>query len=278
MNNKNKQRKCEVCGKEWITNHPSHKERFCCRECYRIYCKTSLEVKKHMLKYRQNAKTWEEQYGSLEAAQKHREEHISIHKGAKRNAITRQKMSNWQKNKSWETKFGKEKTLELKKALRKRLLGKSLSKETVNKIINTKLKNGTFGKSKEEDFIYSFLLTKFKDVKRNYKSKEYPFRCDFYIVDLNLYIEYQGFWTHGDEPFNKNNKEHLKIIEIWKTKNTIQYNKAIKDWTVRDPLKRQTARENNLNWIEFFKLTDCINWINKQIEEFGLKKKINEVE
>ena len=259
MNNKNKQRKCEVCGKEWITNHPSHKERFCCRECYRIYCKTSLEVKKRMLKYKQNAKTWEEQYGSLEAAQKHREKHISIHKGAKRNPITRQKMSDWQKGKSWETKFGKEKALKLKEYFRKLKLGTHLSKETINKALNTRIKNQTLGKSKEEDYIYYLLLDKFKNTKRNYKSKEYPFHCDFYIPELNLYIEYQGFWTHGNEPFDESNKEHIKIIEKWKVKNTIQYNKAIDDWTRRDPLKRQTAKENGLNWIEFFNINDCVS-------------------
>lgn len=264
MNIKNKQRKCEVCGKEWITNHPSHKERFCCRKCYRIYCKTSKEVKDHMLKYRQNAKTWEEQYGSLEAAQEHRKKHISIHKGAKRTAITRQRMSNWQKNKSWEEKFGKEKALQLKKHFQNLRKGKPLSKEVIDKMLETKIKNGILGKSKQEDYVYNLLLNKFNSVKRNYKSKKYPFHCDFYVSNLDLYIEYQGFWTHGKEPYNKNNEEHKRIIEKWKSKNTIQYNKAINDWTIRDPLKRQTAKENQLNWIEFFNLTDFIDWFNSQ--------------
>ena len=137
---------------------------------------------------------------------------------------------------------------------------------------NTKRKNHTFNTSKPEEQIYQLLLQKFNKVERQYKSEFYPFNCDFYIPKLDLYIEYQGFWTHGKEPYNENNKEHKKIIEKWKKciKNNIskklkrQYNVAINVWTISDPLKRQIARENNLNWIEFFNITEFLEWYYKE--------------
>ena len=45
------------------------------------------------------------------------------------------------------------------------------------------------------------------------------------------------------------------------------YKDAIKVWTIRDPLKRKIAKENNLNWLEFFSIDDFNIWfqsINKQ--------------
>ena len=77
-------------------------------------------------------------------------------------------------------------------------------------------KNNSYNKSKSEEKIYNLLLTKFNksDIIRQYKSDLYPFACDFYIKSLDLYIEYNGHWTHGwyyDRclgSFNKDNLEH----------------------------------------------------------------------
>ena len=67
------------------------------------------------------------------------------------------------------------------------------------KVKDSKKKNKTFGKSKSEDQIYQLLLQKFNKVERQYKSEQYPFACDFYIPSIDLYIEYQGFYTHGPQ-------------------------------------------------------------------------------
>ena len=58
---------------------------------------------------------------------------------------------------------------------------------------------------------------------------------------------------------------HQEIIKIWKNKNTNQYDEAINVWTVRDPLKRKTAKDNGLNWIEFFTMEEFLNWYNQYI-------------
>lgn len=134
------------------------------------------------------------------------------------------------------------------------------------KCLETMKKNNSF-RSEPEENIYQLLLQKFSQVKRQYKSEKYSFNCDFYIPSLDLYIEYQGTWLHGKEPYNENNEEHIKILEKWKLKNTNFYNTAIKIWTIKDPLKRQTAKDNNLNWIEFFNMNQFMEWYNSLLKE-----------
>ena len=86
--------------------------------------------------------------------------------------------------------------------------------------------------------------------------------CDFYIGDLDLYMEYQGNWTHGKHPFDSNSIEDMIIVDAWNKKATSYYESAIDVWTKRDPSKRKTARDNNLNWIEFFSMEEFMKWFN----------------
>lgn len=146
------------------------------------------------------------------------------------------------------------------------LKGRKVSEEQKLKCLETKRKNGTFNTSKPEQEILKKLKLKFKEVKYQYKSMEYPFECDFYIPMLKLYIEYQGMWVHGKKPYNKNDLECIENLIQWKEKinSSSFYKKAIKVWTVRDPLKRETARRNKLNWIEFFNINQFNEWYNKQ--------------
>lgn len=135
-------------------------------------------------------------------------------------------------------------------------------KDIQNKIHNSKKKNNTFNSSNPEKIIFEKILTKFPNTKRQYKSDLYPFNCDFYIPEIDTYVEYQGNWTHGKEPFISTLKQ-LKILEQWKSKNTPYYNKAILDWTERDVLKRETAKKNKLNWIEFFNMKQFDEWFER---------------
>lgn len=136
------------------------------------------------------------------------------------------------------------------------------NRRILNKGLETKKRNHTVNTSKPENEVYEKLLTKFKRVYRQYKSNEYPFLCDFYIRDLDLYIEYQGNWTHGKHPFDSNSIEDAIIVEEWNKKATRYYKSAIDVWTKRDPLKRKTAKDNKLNWIEFFSMEEFMNWFD----------------
>lgn len=142
--------------------------------------------------------------------------------------------------------------------------------EITEKAYNTKKKNNSFNTSNAELIIFKALNELFpNNVLTQYKSDVYPFACDFYLPQLDLYIEYQGFWTHGKEPFNPSNSEHQKLIEHWRKKaNELNFKKehkklyenAIQVWTKKDPYKRQIAKDNNLNWVEFFNLQQFDNW------------------
>ena len=150
--------------------------------------------------------------------------------------------------------------------------GKEFSTQVPEKIkmnFETKKKNGTLTTSKPEQDIKKYLYTKFPNVKCQYKSEKYPFACDFYIPELDLYIEYQGYEGHGKEPFDPKNQKHLQQVSIWKQKakekerlsnQKSSYSRYIEVWTISDPLKRKTAKNNGLNWIEFFNMQDFMNW------------------
>ena len=143
----------------------------------------------------------------------------------------------------------------------------NMQNENIRKRVQiTKRTNGTFKSSCEEDKIYNMLLTKFACIKRQYSSDVYPFMCDFYIPEIDLYIEHQGYWSHGKHAFNPDDEKDRIRLDSWKAKGTEIYNNAINTWTIRDPLKRKTAEENNLNWVEFFTIEEFNKWfesINK---------------
>ena len=123
-------------------------------------------------------------------------------------------------------------------------------------------------KSKLENNFLNYLKLKYEpdDIITQYKSKEYPYYCDFYIKSINLYIEIQGHWTHNDHPFDINNLNDQIIMDIWRTKSVSDkyYKNALNTWTIKDVEKRNTAIQNNLNYLEIFGKTD----LNKYIDIF----------
>ena len=64
----------------------------------------------------------------------------------------------------------------------------------------------------------------------------------------------------------------LKAFQYkWKSKKSKYYNKAINDWTVRDVIKRQIAKENGLNYLEIF--SNDIEIVIEQFKKYILKLK-----
>ena len=121
-------------------------------------------------------------------------------------------------------------------------------------------KNNTFNTSKEEDEVYEF-LSQYIDVTRQFNgSSKYPFCCDFYIEDLDMFIECNFHWTHGGHPFDPSSIKDQVKLEQWKAKQTKYYNNAINVWTKMDVEKRNKAKEENLDYKEF--------WSLKELKEF----------
>lgn len=133
------------------------------------------------------------------------------------------------------------------------------------KEIKTKKKNGTLNTSKPEKESFKLLKEKYPDVQYQYKSKEYPFVCDFYIPKLNLYIECNYHWTHGGHPYDSNNINDYNTLKLWESKNSKFYRNAIITWTCRDVNKRNVAIQNNLNYIEFWNINELKDWLHKNI-------------
>ena len=137
---------------------------------------------------------------------------------------------------------------------------KSNSPEIIQKIIETKRKNHTFNTSKPEEELYLYIKEKFPNVKRQYKDKErYPYSCDFYIPELDYFIELQGYYTHGKHPYNPNSEEDNKLIEKYKRKYGPNC-QAITIWTIKDVEKRNKAKEEKLNFKEV--------WTSEEGKEF----------
>ena len=137
--------------------------------------------------------------------------------------------------------------------------------EIQDKINKTKLKNHSFKKSKPEDDCYVILCRRFgnNNIERQYnKDIRYPFNCDCYIKSLDLFIEYNGHWTHGKHPFLSSPEDEDKIKK-WESKSLKSrfYKTAIEVWTKRDVLKRNTAKQNNLNFIEFWNIKEAEEWL-----------------
>lgn len=118
-------------------------------------------------------------------------------------------------------------------------------KSTQQKRLATISKNSGGTKSKSEDSFYHKLLLYFSedDVIRGYSDERYPFSCDFYVKSKDIFIEYQGHYTHGNEPFDASNSEHLSYLERMSRKVNMD------TWIKRDPIKLQTAKQNGITLI-----------------------------
>ena len=134
--------------------------------------------------------------------------------------------------------------------------------ENKSKYLQTKIKNGTLRTSKPEQNLHQELLNLFDNVQTQFDSNEYPFACDFYIPDRQLYIELNTSWTHNSAWYDENKLEHNEIANKW-FNSSAYYKQAHKTWTYYDVKKRQTAKENNLNYLVFWQpdLSDFYLWV-----------------
>lgn len=116
-----------------------------------------------------------------------------------------------------------------------------------DKAIQSRIDNGNGISSAGEERLYDMLTTRFgvHDVIRQYKSEVYPFRCDFYIPSRDLYIELNGHWSHNKRWFDADDLAHVAELNG-------AHQDKIDVWANRDVVKRNTARDNNLNYVVFW--------------------------
>lgn len=138
--------------------------------------------------------------------------------------------------------------------------------ERKKKELKTKLENNTFNTSEPELKLKELLISAFgeDDIKCQYFSDKYPFRCDFYVVSLDLYVELNAFWAHGFQWFDDTKAECVSQLQFWEKMAIMNeyYLNSIHTWTVRDVEKRKIAKQNNLNYVVFWdaSLRDAVIW------------------
>lgn len=127
---------------------------------------------------------------------------------------------------------------------------------------NTMKRNHTFNSSSTEEEFFLYIKSRFPKVIRQYKDKNrYPYFCDFYIPELDYFIELQGYYTHGKHPFDPNSSEDLQLIEYYKKKYGEDC-QPITIWSIKDVEKRNCAKRNHLNFKEVWSLEDGKNFVN----------------
>ena len=178
--------------------------------------------------------------------------------------VVKQKMSNTCKEKygvNWFTQTAK-------------LIQCANTEQTKEKQFKTKIKNQRFSKSKEEDKVFEILNKHFKSVIRQHSDKIlYPYHCDFYIKDIDTWIEYNGSEFHHYHPFNEFSEEDIIELNLLKEKsknrkqktgkNKSLYDSIIYTWTILDPKKRNIAKINNLKYFEFWNVSEVIKWLEQ---------------
>lgn len=109
----------------------------------------------------------------------------------------------------------------------------------------TKHKNGTFNSSNIEECIKAFDIFK----SQYNKDVRYPYLCDFYDKDKDLFIEVNASWTHNFHWYDVDSD--AVMVNAWKKKSddSQYYASALKIFTKSDVEKRECARKNNLNYV-----------------------------
>ena len=117
-------------------------------------------------------------------------------------------------------------------------------KQLVSKNVEAKRKNGTFSTSGIEERIKA--LGTFESQYN--KDVRYPYLCDFYDKDRDLFIEVNASWTHGHHWYDPD--KDADVCVNWKAKGekSEYYANALEVFTKRDVEKRECARANNLNY------------------------------
>ena len=133
---------------------------------------------------------------------------------------------------------------------------------------NVMTKNHSFNTSKPEEELYLYIKEKFPSVKRQYKDKlRYPYNCDFYIPELDYFIELQGYYTHNTHPYNPNSILDQVLVERYKERYGPNC-QAITIWTSKDPEKRDCAKRNHLNFKEIWNLEEGKKFIDNLFENY----------
>ena len=100
------------------------------------------------------------------------------------------------------------------------------------------------------------------------KDLRYPYYCDFYLPDSDIFVEINGYWMHNTHWFDENSIEDLNALKEWKkkAKTSTRMQSAINIWTKIDIEKRNCAKSNKLNYVVLWTIEDIQNWIDSNFK------------
>lgn len=104
------------------------------------------------------------------------------------------------------------------------------------------------------------VISQYRDPRYQNYDKQYQYKCDFYIPKLDMFIEFNGYYTHNFKPFDETNIDDLIELEYFKERGDRQ--NVIDTWTKFDVRKRNCAKQNKLNYIELWNYKDALKFVN----------------
>ena len=141
--------------------------------------------------------------------------------------------------------------------------------EMRDKTIQTMKENNTLNSSKPADECKQLLIDAGFTVQAEAPYPNKTWRCDVYVEELELYIEFHFGFYHNSEPFNPENPAHLKEAEYLKktygNDRRSRYAHRLYTWTDLDVRKRQYALEHEMNWFAFYSKGEFERWLKTLI-------------
>ena len=111
--------------------------------------------------------------------------------------------------------------------------------------------------SEQENKLSVRLKSSFPNTQRQYRDERYPYFSDFYIPERDLFIEYNGYWTHGTHWYNPDSEDDVNAKIHHELKNPDWCPLA---WWTSDIEKRKAAKKNNLNYVVLWNEQDIEDW------------------
>ncbi len=127
-------------------------------------------------------------------------------------------------------------------------------------IMEARRRNGTLSTSMFEVEMKRLLIERFgeHDVQHSVKVDDrYPDYVDFYIKSRDLFIEMNADASHCGHWYDpESDVDQKRLATLTERANGLnrpsRYRNSIRVWTVRDPEKRQRAKEHSLNYLVFW--------------------------
>lgn len=130
-------------------------------------------------------------------------------------------------------------------------------------------KSSGYNSSKDEQFIFDKLKEKWPDTVISYTDDRFVnpetnrhFQADYYIPSKDWFLNLNKAWTHGRRKFNPNDPSCQEDVKWLESQDGEYYKRALKQWTITDPIKREIAKANGLKLIEWFNLDEFNTWFN----------------